>query len=110
MDYEKQLEAVINYIKSGEKHEEDFTIGMEMEHFIVDKDSLKTVSYWGENGVGATLRELHEGGCAAYKEGDFILGLENDDLSVSTEPGSQFEVALSSKWNIDELKDIYLKT
>ena len=109
MDYEKQLEAVINYIKSGEKLKEDFTIGMEMEHFIVDKDSLKTVSYFGDNGVGATLRELHNHGCAAYKEGDYILGLENDDLAVSTEPGSQFEVALSSKWNIDELKDIYIK-
>lgn len=109
MDYEKQLEAVINYIKSGEKLKEDFTIGMEMEHFIIDKDSLKTVSYWGEKGVGETLRELHNHGCAAYKEGDYILGLENDDLAVSTEPGSQFEVALSSKWNIDELKDIYIK-
>ncbi|OXZ36695.1 glutamate--cysteine ligase [Finegoldia magna] len=109
MDYEKQLEAVINYIKSGEKLKEDFTIGMEMEHFIVDKDTLKTVSYFGDNGVGATLRELHNHGCAAYKEGDYILGLENDDLAVSTEPGSQFEVALSSKWNIDELKDIYIK-
>ncbi|MDU7502598.1 MAG: glutamate-cysteine ligase family protein, partial [Finegoldia magna] len=109
MDYEKQLEAVINYIKSGEKLKEDFTVGMEMEHFIIDKDSLKTVSYFGENGVGETLRELHEGGCVAYKEGDYILGLENDDLAVSTEPGSQFEVALSSKWNIDELKDIYIK-
>lgn len=109
MDYEKQLEAVINYIKSGEKLKEDFTIGMEMEHFIVDKDTLKTVSYFGDNGVGATLRELHNHGCAAYKEGDYILGLENDDLAVSTEPGSQFEVALSSKWNIGELKDIYIK-
>lgn len=109
MDYEKQLEAVINYIKSGEKLKEDFTIGMEMEHFIVDKDTLKTVSYFGDNGVGATLRELHNHGCAAYKEGDYILGLENDDLAVSTEPGSQFEVALSSKWNIDDLKDIYIK-
>ena len=49
MDYEKQLEAVINYIKSGEKLKEDFTIGMEMEHFIVDKDTLKTVSYFGVN-------------------------------------------------------------
>lgn len=109
MDYEKQLEAVINYIKSGEKLKEEFTVGMEMEHFIIDKDTLKTVSYFGENGVGETLRELHEGGCVAYKEGDYILGLENDDLAVSTEPGSQFEVALSSKWNIDDLKDIYIK-
>ena len=109
MDYQKQLEAVINYIKSGEKLKEEFTVGMEMEHFIIDKDTLKTVSYFGDNGVGATLRELHNHGCAAYKEGDYILGLENDDLAVSTEPGSQFEVALSSKWNIDDLKDIYIK-
>ena len=45
MDYEKQLEAVINYIKSGEKLKEEFTVGIEMEHFIIDKDTLKTVSY-----------------------------------------------------------------
>lgn len=109
MDYEKQLEAVVDFIKSGEKSEEDFTIGMEMEHFIIDKDSLKTVSYFGKNGIGESLKELHRNGFVAYKEEDYILGLENYDFAVSTEPGSQFEVALSSKLKIDELKDIYLK-
>lgn len=58
MDYEKQVEAVAAYIKSGEKSKEDFGVGLEMEHFIVDEESLESVSYYGDEGIGSAFKDF----------------------------------------------------
>ncbi len=111
MNREDKINKIANYIKSGEKLKEDITIGVEMENFIVDKDSLKTVSYYGKNGVRETLEFIEKDGFTPYKEGEYILGLEKGDISISTEPGSQFEIAIKSNPDIGNLenkfKDFY---
>lgn len=76
-----------------------------MENFIVNKDDLKTVSYYGENGVGETLEYLTTKDFIPYKEGEYVLGLEKGELSISTEPGSQFEVAIKSNTDIRNLEN-----
>lgn len=108
MDYNRQIERVVDYIKAGEKERKDFTIGVEMEHFVVEKDDLHTVSYYGERGVGETLEELTHDGFKAYKEGEYVLGLEKDKITVSTEPGSQFEIAIESKCCVRKLEKEYI--
>ena len=35
MDYNRQVEEIVKYIKDGEKKEEDFKIGIEFEHFVI---------------------------------------------------------------------------
>lgn len=108
MDYNRQIQRVVDYIKSGEKSRKDFTIGVEMEHFVVDKDDLHTISYYGKDGVGETLEELTKDGFIPYKEGEYILGLEKDKITVSTEPGSQFEIAIESKCCVKKLEKEYI--
>lgn len=105
MKKQEKIKKIADYIKSGEKKLEDITIGLEMENFIVNKDDLKTVSYYGENGVGETLGYLTTKDFIPYKEGDYVLGLEKGDLSISTEPGSQFEVAIKSNTDIRNLEN-----
>ena len=105
MNREDKINKIANYIKSGEKLEEDITIGVEMENFIVDKDSLETISYYGKDGVGETLEFIETEGFRSYKEGEYILGLEKGDISISTEPGSQFEIAIKSKPDIKNLEN-----
>lgn len=111
MDYQKQIDAVVQYIKSGEKKEENFSIGVEMEHFILHNDSLKTVSYYGEEGVGSSLKEIASSPDAhdIYKEEDHVLGLSRENVDISTEPGSQFEVAVDFDMNIGVLEERYTK-
>ncbi len=109
MDFKNQVKAVVNYIKGGEKDEKDFSIGMEMEHFIIDKDTLKAVSYYGENGIESTLKELENMGFEASREDGHILNLEKDGVFVSIEPASQFEISLDSKWDIQELEKKYIE-
>ncbi|MDO5649000.1 MAG: glutamate-cysteine ligase family protein [Gallicola sp.] len=109
MDYQKQIDAVVQYIKSGEKEVRDFSIGVEMEHFILHNDSLKTVSYYGQEGVGSSLLEIAESSDSydLYKEGDYILGLSREKVDISTEPGSQFEVAVDFHIDISVLEKRY---
>lgn len=109
MKYEKQLQRIVDYIKAGEKPVSRFTLGVEMENFIVNKDNLETVSYYGKNGVGETLAVLSKEGYDVYKEEEYILGLEKDPITVSTEPGSQFEIAIKSNYEIDSLEKEYIK-
>ncbi|MDO5041742.1 MAG: glutamate-cysteine ligase family protein, partial [Peptoniphilus sp.] len=105
----KAKEQIINYFKNGEKPTEKFKIGAEFEHFIIYKDTLKTVSYYGEGGVGESIAEI----CEIFKgkplmDDENILGFFADGFSVSTEPGSQFEVSINPKKNIADLEKAYL--
>ncbi|MDO5755697.1 MAG: glutamate-cysteine ligase family protein [Tissierellia bacterium] len=109
MNYEDKLKRVVEYIRSGEKNPENFTLGVEMEHFVVHKDTGKTVSYYGKDGVGETLEEIEQMGFKAEREGHHVLGLHKGDITISTEPGSQFEIAITSDCCIKVLEEDYLR-
>ncbi|MDR7871118.1 MAG: glutamate-cysteine ligase family protein [Tissierellaceae bacterium] len=108
MDYNKQVQEISNYFKSNEKTVDNFKIGVELEHFVIDKDTLKTISYYGENGVAETLKELESIGYNATYEGQYILGLNKGKKYITLEPGSQFELSIDASINIKELEDEYL--
>lgn len=110
MTYEDKVEKIVAFIKSGEKDEQDFKVGFEVEHFVVDKNSLETVRYEGENGIRESLEEL-KGLCyEGIYEGEYIMGLHKDGASISIEPASQFEISLDSQNSIDKLFETYKKT
>lgn len=92
----KQIQEFINYFKKSEKNPDDFKIGVELEHFIIDKDTLKSVNYYDEGGVKDTLEQMQSLGWEGAYEGENILGLSNRTQVVSLEPGSQFEFSIKS--------------
>lgn len=108
MSYEEKLQKLVEYIKAGETAKEDSRIGFEAEHFVVDKDSLLTISYYGENGVAESMRELENVGYKASYEDDDIMGLSASDAAISIEPASQFEVSVDSRKSLEELFDAYV--
>ncbi len=108
MDYNTQVHEIAEYIGSGEKDKKDFKIGVEIEHFVIDRESLKTVSYYGEDGVGQVLKALENQGWEGIYEGDYILGLKKGDKVVSLEPGSQLELSLNAKEGLKDLEVEYL--
>ena len=108
MNREEKIKRITDFIKSGEKSKDEYTIGMEMEHFIVDKDSLKTVTYFDDNGVRKILEDLSEkDGYSKVGEGEYILALEKDNIDITLEPGSQFEIAIKSSPCIKTLEKTY---
>lgn len=110
MTYEDKVEKIVAFIKSGEKDEKDFKVGFEVEHFVVDKNSLETVRYEGENSIRESLEELKDLGYEGIYEGEYIMGLHKDRASISIEPAAQFEISLDSQNSVDKLFETYKKT
>ncbi|MDY0236266.1 MAG: glutamate-cysteine ligase family protein [Gudongella sp.] len=109
MDYNKKVEMIENYIRQGEKKEEYFKLGIEIEHFVLNKNTLESISYYGKDGIEQSLREMMKKGWVGQYEGDYLLGLKKNDLNITLEPGSQFEVSIDSKREIYELEKGYLE-
>lgn len=110
MNYQEKKDKIVEYIKSGESQKEKFKIGLEMEHFVIDKDELFSYDYFGEKGVGSTLKDLKDMGFSVTNEEDgYILGLRKEDIAVNLEPAGQFELAIDAKKNINDLDKSYKK-
>lgn len=92
----RQIQEFVNYFKNNEKSPSDFKIGVELEHFIIDKDTLKSVNYYDEGGVKDTLEQMQTLGWEGKYEGENILGLSNTTQIISLEPGSQFEFSIKN--------------
>ena len=109
MDYNRQIQEIVEYFIDGEKDIEDFRVGVEFEHFIIDRHTLKTVSYYGENGIAETLHELEKNGWTGSYENEYILGLNKGNKTITLEPGSQFELSIEARKNIKEIEEEYLE-
>ncbi|SCG81879.1 glutamate-cysteine ligase [Proteiniborus sp. DW1] len=107
MDYKRKVQEVTKYFKNNEKKEEDFSIGVEFEHFIIDKETLKTISYYGIDGVEDTLMKLQAMGWKGKYEKDHILGLEKEAMTITLEPGSQIELSIKPYKNIEDIEKVY---
>ena len=108
MDYIDQINYIASYFKEHEKRQEEFKVGIEVEHFIVDKNSLRTISYYGKDGVAETLKDLEKRGWTGSYEGEHILGLSSKKKYITLEPASQLELSISPQESIEELEKEYL--
>ena len=107
MNYDKKIDAIAQYIRSGEKTVDDFKVGFEVEHFVIDADTMETLTYKEDGGVRDSLEEIEKMGYEASYEGDNIMGLSADKFSISIEPAAQFEVAYAAQKTMDELYQNY---
>lgn len=106
--YEDQVRVLVDYFKSGEKRKEDFKIGVEFEHIVVDEQTLQTVSFYGEEGISSSIESLKkQGWTISYEEG-FAVGAEKGPYSISTEPGGQFELSIAANGSIESLDHQYI--
>ena len=109
MDYNRQVEEISKYFKNSEKSIEDFKVGIEFEHFVIDRDTFRTVSYYGDGGVEETLRELESNGWIGDYEGEYLLGLTNENKVITLEPGSQLEFSTKPQMSIMDIEKEYLQ-
>lgn len=97
-------EKIAEYIRSGSKPSEN--IGIELEHFITDENN-KSVSYYGERGVGAILERLAQFfDEKIYSEGR-LIALSNGSYHLTLEPAAQLEISIEPCGYIDEIDKIY---
>src|SRR5699024_2914914 len=86
-----------------------YKIGAEFEHFVIDLDSYKTISYYGTNGVAETLEDLTKIGYKGTYEDGYNLELKKGKKNITLEPGSQLEMSVDASKYIKELEEEYLE-
>ena len=98
---------LIKYFENGIKSLKNQKIGTEHEKFILNKDSLRPLSYEGKNGINEIFLDLIKLGWKPIKEGmnDTIVGLKFNKQNISLEPSGQFELSGAPLNNIHETCD-----
>ncbi|KAH9292657.1 hypothetical protein KI387_042160, partial [Taxus chinensis] len=82
---------LVAYLASGCKPKDKWRIGTEHEKFGFERKTLQPMNY---EQISELLQGLAERfGWDKVMEGDFIIGLKQDNQSVSLEPGGQFELS-----------------
>lgn len=107
MDTERQIRRLVEYFRAGERQVEDCAIGMEFEHLILQDDTLRAVTYFGDRGIQALLERLTGIGWQPSYENDYILGLHKQEASISVEPGGQLEFNVAPKKNLRDSEKVY---
>jgi glutamate--cysteine ligase len=106
---EKIIKNYIDFFAAGCKAPDDLKYGLEAEHFIVYRETQKTVPYFGENGVCELLHELSPNFAEEYWIDGHLLGLFNDEAAISLEPGSQLEISITHAADLAAMAAVYQK-
>jgi|GEM_PF-76232 len=97
---------LVNMYKKGEKEVE--LLGVEFEHFLLDKDSLRSYDYHEAGGQFDIAKKLvKKGWLVTYEENGYIFNLDKNKNSISFEPGGQFEISIRPCEGIEEVDRIY---
>lgn len=109
MKYEKNLLSIISLIKNGEKNIKNFKVGVEFEHIVVNKDTMESVTYYGEEGIEGILQELLLKGYEGNYEEGYLVGLSSEDIEITLEPGGQLEMVTKPCETIKEVESVYFR-
>ncbi len=101
-------DRLVTYFRQSCKPTAKRLLGVELEHFVVAKDSLEARRYEGLGGVKELLLRLVEvcPGAVADDPRDF-LGFKAPDYVVTLEPAAQLEVSLRTESDIATIQRIY---
>ncbi len=84
---------LVRYLEAGAKPKAEWRIGTEHEKFVYDPKMMKPVPYDGAHGIRALLEGMRRFGWQPVMEGDNIIGLTQNEASITLEPGGQFELS-----------------
>ena len=109
LEHKKNLNTLVDIFKSGIKKDKKGLLGVEIEHFLIDKDTLATIPYGGNIGVEKILTELAK----FYNTKEFsqghLIALSRPHILVSLEPAGQLEVSIGEFLHISDIKAQYDK-
>lgn len=101
-------ERLTNIFRKGEK--ESQKIGVEFEHFLIDKETLRSYQYFEKDGQLEIAYKLKKNGWAIdYEENGNILNMSKDGNAISFEPGGQFEISTKPFLDIADIDLEYQK-
>ncbi|WEV63678.1 glutamate-cysteine ligase family protein [Bifidobacterium sp. ESL0732] len=107
----KHVDSLLRFFESGAKPERNDGYGVEIEHLPVRNSNDHAVSYAEPNGVETLLERLrpYYDPDKEFVEDGHLLGLARPGISLSLEPGGQFETSIGVLHTPQELLDVYGK-
>src|SRR5882757_5366670 len=84
---------LVEYLAAGSKPASAWRIGTEHEKFVFRRSDLRPVPYDGPDGIRALLEGLTRFGWQPLLENGKPIALGRDKVSISLEPGGQFELS-----------------
>lgn len=99
-----KLEA---YFRNGCKAHGIQKLGMELEHFVVDIETERSITYAESHGVGELLETIRDHFPHKIYEQDHLLGLYNDDYSLTLEPAGQLEISIMPREQVADIHRVY---
>ncbi|MET0403307.1 MAG: glutamate-cysteine ligase family protein [Cystobacter sp.] len=81
--------------RSAEKPRDQLRLGLEHEKFVYPAGSARPVPYEGASGIGSLLDAIAPGGYQPFREtpSSPAIALQKGMLTISLEPGGQFELS-----------------
>jgi Gamma-glutamylcysteine synthetase len=95
------------YFKSGGK-KVCRKLGVELEHFLIDRITLRSYRYDEPNGQRDLLQKLADRGWKVLLvEDGNLLAVEKDGHTITLEPGGQVEISLYKQTTVGEVDSAY---
>lgn len=101
--YEENIRTITEYFEKGCKKAEDFGIGIEIEHFLLDEYN-HSAAY---NQVVRVIQSIMTKKDSPYHLEGHLIGFYNDRYSVTLEPAAQFEISINPCKTVEQLVEIY---
>ncbi len=101
------IQDLSNWFRSGIKPESEWGIGTEHEQFIYDKKDLKRLAYGTQLGIKKVLQELQKDIWEPVLEGENLIALSANGVTITLEPGGQLEL---SGGNFATVHETYAET
>jgi glutamate--cysteine ligase len=98
---------LIDFISSGERPTDQWTVGTEYEKHVVDAQGrpLEYASSEGQPSIRSLLQALADHrGWSAVMEGENLVALQKNGASVSLEPGGQIELSGAPMGTLSEMQ------
>ncbi|MDW7670075.1 MAG: glutamate-cysteine ligase family protein [Bacillota bacterium] len=105
--FSNQQERIVSLIRQGETAASDFQVGMEIEHIIVDAETLRSIDYYETGGIEEILKAMLPLGYEAILENERLIGLLHPDYVITLEPGGQLEISIKPCRQLSEIYTIY---
>lgn len=102
---ETNRNKLIDYFKEMATPAGERKIGLELEHFIIDSKTGDTITYY--NGIEELLKELAENFPQQVESQGHLIGLSDNDIFITLEPGAQLEISLTPHESIQGIRSNY---
>ena len=108
MDIQAYIDEQVAYFKTNASSNGS-VLGVEFEHFLVEKDTLRSYSYFEPGGQKDIVNRLlkNKNWKLISQESGYPLGLEKDGSTITFEPGGQVEISLKPLAGVLEVKKAY---